>query len=101
MFCISFHINTVLKRPSPRVTSDPTDKDVNQWTSEDVYAWVNSLGENYSGVAESWRKNGVFGELLVTFSDEDLQTYGVNEKLMRAVMLRKLAGLKQRAEENV
>ncbi len=67
-----------------------------------MYAWVNSLGENYAGIAESWRKNGVNGRVLLGMTEEQLaNSFEVNNGGMRIVLWDEISELKLRAEAKV
>ncbi len=67
-----------------------------------MYAWVNSLGRDYAGVAEKWRDKGVNGKVLRVVTEEQLKsTLGVSDQAMHFILCIHLSELKQRTEEKV
>ena len=57
--------------------------DVAAWSKEDVGEQVASLGETYEQYKDIALKEGIDGEQLLDFDDEDLEEAGVTKKIHR------------------
>lgn len=62
------------------------------WSKEQVGQWLTSLGQKYQPVAQTFVDTGVDGEFLMDIGDEDLVELGMKSRVMRKIVLKKIAG---------
>lgn len=64
------------------------------WNAAQVAQWVGSLGEKYKPAAQEFLDTGVDGDFLLEIQDADLVDLGMSSRVMRKILLKKVAAFK-------